>query len=662
MTSQLAHQEPHQAIHRAIQRLAVLQDPSGCVSAHTPGSPLLTAHYVMVAHLTQQPLAPERVTRLLHTFSTSQLPDGGWAHHDDSRPDATVTTLAYVACRLLDRPPHDPSCQRARTWLRHHGGVLPLPIWGKIWLALLNLCDWAAIPPLLPEPWLQPQWSPLHPKRASCHTRHAFLGLSYLYSVRAQAPLTPTIAALRVELYDRPFHHIDFKKGRFSFAPEALAATPSTLLGATARLAALYERIPRRALRALALSDVLDRIVEHQRQSRFVALSPLTGMLNTLALHHAQHPDFLTSFRALDHWAQRHDKQGEFFAWALSATWDTALAVQAIAAAPSADQATRFLSGANAYLRRAQIQDEVPDRYRYHRDTRRGGYSCAGQHHQWPTTHCTAEVLNAWVHLSQHLAPEQLPAPEMRKAAVTFLLSRHNTDGGWGAFEKKRSHPLVDGLIPLDFLGHTLTEHSTVPSTASCVGGLHNTATRFADLFSTLELARIHDAIGQGVAFLRRAQHQDGHWTEAGTPSALYCTAAAIGALRTAGTPPNDPIIRRAGHWLVSQQLANGGWGAPLRRAPATASHRRHTCPILFTAWALMGLLRAAYDGPGAQAAIDRGVALLIDRQRPDGTWPAEENPTHTLASAADPLPSHRDLFPLWALALYASRPAPAAQ
>jgi len=62
-----------------------------------------------------------------------------------------LTTLAYVALRLLGLPADDPMLAKARSWLQGQpGGVKGIPTWGKFWLAILGLYEYRglnAIPP-----------------------------------------------------------------------------------------------------------------------------------------------------------------------------------------------------------------------------------------------------------------------------------------------------------------------------------------------------------------------------------------------------------------------------------------------------------------------------------------------------------------------------------
>ena len=74
------------------------------------------------------------------------------------------------------------------------------------------------------------------------------------------------------------------------------------------------------------------------------------------------------------------------------------------------------------------------------------------------------------------------------------------------------------------------------------------------------------------------------------------------------------------------------------------------------TAWALMTLIRAGYDGPGARRAIDDGVRILVERQLPDGDWPKEGVGGVFFNTAMHHYCLYKNYFPIWALGLAAAR------
>src|SRR5262249_34155787 len=148
-----------------------------------------------------------------------------------------------------------------------------------------------------------------------------------------------------------------------------------------------------RALRRRALDHCLDRIVYEQRTSRYQGLSPVNGLLNCLALfcRDSKHPDLGSRLEGLESWKWEDEPEGRRYAGARSQTGDTAIAVQAILAAPSA-MVARFrepLRGAYCFLREAQLAQDIPDFRRQRRDRALGGWCFSDGRHRWPVSDCT---------------------------------------------------------------------------------------------------------------------------------------------------------------------------------------------------------------------------------------------------------------------------------
>jgi squalene-hopene/tetraprenyl-beta-curcumene cyclase len=97
----------------------------------------------------------------------------------------------------------------------------------------------------------------------------------------------------------------------------------------------------------------------------------------------------------------------------------------------------------------------------------------------------------------------------------------------------------------------------------------------------------------------------------------VYGTGAVVPALVAAGTDPLSAPIRRAVAWLVERQNADGGWGEDLRSYDDPSWAGRGASTPSQTAWALLALLAAGERGE----SVERGVAFLVARQRPDGGW-----------------------------------------
>ncbi len=169
------------------------------------------------------------------------------------------------------------------------GGVFSLPQWGKIWLALLGLYDRRGLNPCPPELFLLPHWLPGAPTRLYCHTRHIYLGLAYLLGSGFAADLGPIAAELRHELYGDSGGAVDPAHHRHELATSDAYVRPGAGLrfayDAVRRLGALWRRMPgATALRRRALDSCYARILFEQDATRYQGLSPVNGVLNTLAI------------------------------------------------------------------------------------------------------------------------------------------------------------------------------------------------------------------------------------------------------------------------------------------------------------------------------------------------------------------------------------------
>ncbi len=248
-----------------------------------------------------------------------------------------VTTLVYVALRLLGLGRDEPLVKDAQRWLASQpGGVLAIPSWGKLWLAWLGLYGWAGVNPCPPELFLLPRWLPVHPPRYYCHTRYIYLAAAYLYGARVRADLGPLTAELREELYPAAWPTLDFAAHRHDVAPSDLYVRPGPVLRAASAGLRVLERLLPRRLRRRALAACFDRILYEQRVTNHHALSPVNGLLNCLAIwsRDPAHRDLAPSLDGLEHWRWEDAEHGVRFAGARSSAWDTALALRALAEAP----------------------------------------------------------------------------------------------------------------------------------------------------------------------------------------------------------------------------------------------------------------------------------------------------------------------------------------
>ena len=633
------------ALSRACRCLLNLQGEDGAWEGEMAWCPMLTAQYVLLHHIIDRPLEPGRRRRVLRSFERTRLEGGSWGLHDHSPPHLFVTTLVYVAARLLGVQPDDPLIEPARRFLQEEE-VLHIPSWGKFWLALINLYDWRGVNAILPELWTLPRWIPLHPSNWYCHTRLIYMAMAAVYPHRFRAPITTTISSLRQELYPRGFANVDFATGRNRLRSGDLYARPSVWLKVGYGLARIIERFHGKGLRARCMKSIIGRIKWELRTTNHTSISPVSGLLNILALwlHDQKDPDCRQALAQLEGWFWEDEEGGARVTGARSASWDTGFSLQALAAAPGIDGVGKALRRGADYLCRQQIATSFEGFREAYRIDPKGGWCFAGGWHGWPVTDCTAEAV-----LGIIAAEGEAASTTMLGDAVRFMLRGQNRDGGFGTYEAQRSAFGLEWLNPAEMFGDSMTEHSHVECTASCLAALAACKERFPQIVN----GKVRSAISRADVWLRRTQASDGSWRGAWGVQFIYGTFFGIRGLLAGGARPGDPAVRLACRWLLDRQRGDGGWGEHHNGCLTGRYIPHEESQVIQTAWALIALLEA---GDSNWAAISHGVRFLIDTQDADGVWPRQDMAGVFFRTALLDYALYRQYFPLHALGLYEQR------
>ena len=419
------------ALKNAAARLLDLQNEDGSWEGEMVWCPMLTAQYVLLHHIIGRPLEPGRRQRVLRSFERTRLEGGAWGLHEHSPPHLFVTTLVYAAARLLGVSRDDPLVEPARQFIQAEG-ILGIPSWGKFWLALLNLYDWRGVNAVLPELWRLPRRIPLHPSNWYCHTRLIYMAMAAVYVRRFQVPVTPEIAALREELFPGGFANADFSAARNRLREADLYARPGRWLKVGYAIARLYDRFHARRLRARCVEAILRRIEWELQTTSHTSISPVSGLLNILALwlHDPDHADCRRALERLDGWIWEDEDRGARVAGARSASWDTGFALQALAAAPEAEGVEDALRRGADFLFAHRIAASFDGFREAYRSDPKGGWCFAGGWHGWPVSDCTGEAVLGIVAAGR--AAGNVTA---LSDASAFMLRSQNRDGGFGSYE-----------------------------------------------------------------------------------------------------------------------------------------------------------------------------------------------------------------------------------
>ncbi len=632
----------------ASECLLSLQDENGAWEGEMVWCPMLTAQYVLLHYIMEQPLDPDRCRRVLRSFEQTRLEGGAWGLHEHPPPNLFVTTLVYVAARLLGVERDDPLLEPARRFLQAEG-VLGIPSWGKFWLALLNLYDWRGINAVLPELWSLPRWIPLHPSNWYCHTRLIYMAMAAVYSHRFQVPVTPLITSLREELFPQGFADVGFSSGRNRLRDADLYARPSVWLRIGYGFSQLFERFHSKHLRARCMDAITERIKWELQTTNHTSISPVSGLLNILALwlRDPGDPDSRQALAKLDGWIWEDEEHGARVTGARSISWDTGFALQALETMSGLDLAPEVrnaLQHGADFLETQQIKTSFEGFREAYRNDPKGGWCFAGQWHGWPVTDCTAEAV-----LGIIAAHREATNTTMLKDAVQFMLRGQNRDGGFGSYEAQRSVIGLEWLNPAEMFGESMTEHSYVECTASCLAALAACKEHFPDITDQA----VTSAISRADTRLRRTQASDGAWRGVWGVQFIYGTSFGIRGLLAAGARPGDPALRLACRWLLDRQREDGGWGEHYSGCFTGRYVAHEESQVIQTAWALIALLEA--EDPN-WAAISRGAQFLLNTQDADGAWPKQDMAGVFFRTALLDYVLYRQYFPLRALGLYEQR------
>jgi squalene-hopene/tetraprenyl-beta-curcumene cyclase len=226
------------------------------------------------------------------------------------------------------------------------------------------------------------------------------------------------------------------------------------------------------------------------------------------------------------------------------------------------------------------------------------------------------------------------------RRAVRWSLGMQSRDGAWGAFDADNDSPFPNRLPFCDF-GEVIDPPSA-DVTAHMVEMLCG------------EGRRDDPRVRRAVSWLLSEQEAGGAWFGRWGVNYVYGTGSVVPALVAAGLPASHPAVRRAVGWLESVQNGDGGWGEDLRSYRPGHEHEwagRGTSTASQTAWALMALLAA---GERESMAVEQGVSWLARTQREDGTWD-EPHFTGTGFPWDFSINYHlyRQVFPLTALGRY---------
>jgi squalene-hopene/tetraprenyl-beta-curcumene cyclase len=507
----------------------------------------------------------QRECRLSELIMTSvrwlakhQNRDGGWGDTDKSRSNIATTMLVRAAFALTAVPADHPGLlERADAYIKAAGGVRGLRRrYGRDKTFAVPILTNSALAGLIP--WRK---VPALPFELACFPQRAWK----LLRLPVVSYAIPALVAIGQARY---FHRKPWN--------------PIT-----------------RLLRRATVDTSLQLLTSLQPESGgFLEAAPLTSfvVMSLASIGHVDHPvvrkgvEFLLASVRLDG------------SWPIDtnlATWNTTLAVNALAAA---GEDVRELSCLDWVLacqhREVHAYTGAPP----------GGWAWTDRSGGVPDVDDTSGALLALAAWSKTEPAEPQKIESAAAGGVKWLLDLQNSDGGWPTFCRGW------GKLPFDRSGSDLTAHA-LRALCAWRTRLVKVSANSLEVRSELD-ERIGAAIERGFRYLCAQQHPDGYWLplwfgnqhrpDEGNP--IYGTAKVLAAYRELNRLDSPPA-RAALEWLLTMKNGDGSWGGDTGADLETA-HRQQS--VEETALATEALLCCGQTA-AHEAAAGQGLKWLID-------------------------------------------------
>lgn len=643
-----------------------------------------------------------------------QNADGGYGLHIEGHSTMFGTVLSYVALRLLgvgldgtdetSFENHD-CVTRAKSWIASRGGAVNAPSWGKFYLCVLGVYEWEGLNPIPPEAWLMPyRGNPLHPGRFWCHCRMVYLPMSYLYGKRATGVCTALVEELREELYlpTQPYHTIDWDATRNACATEDLYYPHPWLQdvlwwGLTKVEPLLMRTFLGGKIRKWACAVAAKHVEYEDENTRYVDIGPVNKAMNMLVAWHealeglgerevvaaasatpfaktlsTPSASYVTPPRVAKHLPRVND-----YLWLAedgmkmqgyngSQLWDCAFAAQAICATGLAGEYTECLRDAHKYLLNTQVLDDAPGKLTdWYRHISKGAWPFSTRDHGWPISDCSSEGLKAALcleELGEQASGPRVPLKRLRDCVNVILSYQNSGSGGWATYENTRSHKWVESINPAETFGDIMIDYAYVECSSASLQALAAFKKRYPN---DDKVPLIDRSAKRGAQFLKSIQRADGSWYGSWAVCFTYGTWFGIkGLLACGSTFDTSPELRNAVSFLLSKQMANGGWGesylscqlkkyVQLTDGDASTACGDPVDHIVNTAWATLALC-ASGQAKRDPKPLHAAARALMRAQRANGDFPQQTIMGVFNNNCMITYANYRCIFPLWALGEYA--------
>jgi squalene-hopene/tetraprenyl-beta-curcumene cyclase len=616
------------ALGRAKAALLARQNPAGFWVGELQGDSILESEYILLRFILGQEHRPE-LPKMANYLRQIQNAEGGWSLFPGGPSDLSGTVKAYYALKLLGDSANSPHLTKARQVIHRLGGAEKCNSFSKFYLTALGQMPWEACPSIPPEIVYLPKWLYFNLYHVSAWTRTMILPLAIVTTLKPTRKMPPELSV--AELY--------VGKPEDAILGRDLAGFPTNwrkMFLYVDRILKVYDESPLQQLRKRAIDDSMKWLLEHMEgcDGLGAIFPPMVYMLIVFKAlgYPADHPIVAKADKDLcDFFIEEGDTirvQPCF-----SPVWDTGIALHALAEAridinsEPARRATNWLLEKECRVA-CDWQKNCPD------GAPAAGWFFEFNNPQYPDVDDTAMVAMALKRAGGE------PAAEAVERGKTWLLAMQNDDGGWAAFDRTKSRPLLEHV---PFADHNAMQDPSCPDIAGrALESLGHCGMTVKDL-----------PVRRAIAFLMDQQDESGAWWGRWGVNYIYGTWQVLCGLKSVGEDMTRPYVRRAAEWLLSVQKEDGSFGESCQSYEDASLKGQGESTPSQTAWGAMALM-AALDP--AHPSIENAILWLARNQDKDGTWP-ELYFTGTGFPKVFYLKYHlyRLYFPLMALGRYAN-------
>ncbi|OLY79011.1 Protostadienol synthase A [Smittium mucronatum] len=600
-----------------------LQTEDGHWAGAYDGPMFITPGIIISSYIAGQKINPFQNKELIrYILNRADVDDGGWGLHFKGKSTVFGTALNYVTLRILGVDQDYPPMVKARNTLHKLGSATAIPSWGKFWLSALGVYDWDGMLPLLPEPWLLPEFIPFFPGNWWVHTRAVYLGMCHIYGLRKSMPLNDLTKSLRNELYTQDYDTINWKSQQLNVSDADRYIPLSFTLKMFNFVSNVYQKYHISSIRKKALDETLLQIHLEIENTNYLCLAPVNFAVNMLVMFYEHGPNSKWFIGMLNRredamWLCREGLAGTGTNG--SQSWDTSLAVQSCiySGIANLEENQNSMVKALDFLAVTQIKGNPRDMGRSYRNPTLGAWPFSTRDQSYTVSDTTSEALKAVIMLQNlNYINKHAVSKDMLCNAIDVLLPMQNTSGGFSSYEPIRGPLWLEMFNASEVFGNIMTEYAYPECTTSVILGL----TEFTKKYPDYRSQEIKSSVDKAIKYLISCQYNDGSWFGSWGICFTYASMFALKGFASAGfTYENSEHVSKACEFLLKKQNEDGGWGESYSSCElGTYINHPDGSQVVNTAFALLGLMSARCPKP---KQIKAGIELLMKRQRPNGEW-----------------------------------------